>query len=71
MVAIGTINHTLVDNLLKQKKIKLCGIVFVGDNEPETFKTISKFGKKIYGKKINIIAKYHLNQLLIKNQLKI
>ena len=25
-------------------------------DEPETFMTISKFGKKIYGKKINIIA---------------
>ena len=64
---LGTINHTLLSiNLLKQKKIKLCGIVFVGDNEPETFKTISKFGKKIYGKKINIIAKIPFKSVINK-----
>ena len=55
---LGTINHTLLSiNLLKQKKINLSGIVFIGNNEPETFMTISKFGKKIYGKKIDIIAR--------------
>ena len=54
---LGTINHTLLSiNILKQKQLKLRGIVFIGDNQPETFMTISKFGKKIYGKKINIIA---------------
>jgi len=64
---LGTINHTLLSiNLLKQKKIKLCGIVFVGDNEPETFKTITKFGKKIYGKKINIIAKIPFKSVINK-----
>ncbi len=55
---LGTINHSLLSlNFLKQKKIKLFGIVFIGDNEPQTFTTISKFGKKIYGKEINILAK--------------
>ena len=50
---LGTINHTLLSiNLLKQKKIKLCGIVFVGDNEPETFKTIQSLEKKFMAKKL-------------------
>ena len=64
---LGTINHTLLSlNLLKQKKIKLRGIVFIGDNEPETFETISKFGKKIYGKRINIIAKIPFKSVINK-----
>tara|TARA_B100001248_G_scaffold255703_1_gene235777 strand:+ start:402 stop:1043 length:642 start_codon:yes stop_codon:yes gene_type:complete len=67
---LGTINHTLLSiNLLKQKRIKLRGIVFIGDNEPETFATILKFGKKIYGKKINIIAKIPFKSLINKKSI--
>ncbi len=44
-------------NLLKQKRIKLQGLVFCGDNEPETISTIKKFGKKISGREIRILAR--------------
>ena len=55
--SLGTINHTLLSlEALQKKKIFLYGLIFVGDNIPETIKTISKFGSKIYGKTINIIA---------------
>ena len=55
--SLGTINHTLLSiEVLKKKKIHLHGLIFIGDNMPETIKTIIEFGSKIYGKTINIIA---------------
>ena len=55
--SLGTINHTLLSiNLLKRKKIKLRGLVFVGDKEEETVKTILNFGERDYKNKIEILA---------------
>ncbi len=55
--SLGTINHTLLSiEALKKKKIHLYGLIFIGNNIPETIETISEFGSKIYGKTINIIA---------------
>ena len=56
--SLGTINHTLLSiDLLKYKKIKLHGLIFVGKRMKETQETIRKFGKKIYGKEINVLAR--------------
>ncbi len=69
---LGTINHSLLSiSLLKQKRIKLQGLVFCGDNEPETISTIKKFGKKISGREIRILAripfKSKINKKVIDN----
>jgi len=54
---LGTINHTLLSlEALRNKKINLYGIIFIGDKITETIKTISEFGLQIYGKKIKVIA---------------
>ncbi len=54
---LGTINHTLMSlEILKKKKIKLFGIVFIGKKESDTIQTIKNFGKIIYGKEINVMA---------------
>ncbi len=54
---LGTINHTLLSiSLLKQKRIKLHGLVFSGDDEPKTISTIKKFGKIILGREIKVLA---------------
>ena len=56
--SLGTINHTLLSiNLITQKKIKFHGLVFVGEDIPETVESILYHGEKIYGKKIEILAK--------------
>lgn len=55
---LGTINHTLMSiNTLKQKKIKIAGIVFIGRDNIRTFNTIENFSKKILKKKIKILAR--------------
>ena len=55
--SLGTINHTLLSlEALKKKNVHLHGLIFIGNNMPETIKTISEFGSKIYGKTINIVA---------------
>jgi len=65
---LGTINHTLLSiELLKQKKINLHGIVFTGEQRKETQETIKKFGQKIYGKKINILARIPFKKKLNKS----
>ena len=71
---LGTINHTLLSiSLLKQKKINLHGLIFVGDQKKETQETIKKFGEKIYGNKVNILCripyKKKINKSVI-NQMK-
>ena len=54
---LGTINHTLMSlEIIKKKKIPLKGIIFVGNNEPETIETIKLFGKKVYGSPIKILG---------------
>ncbi len=54
---LGTINHSLLSiSSIKNKKLNLSGLVFVGNKEPKTINTILNHGSKIYGKKINILA---------------
>ena len=56
--SLGTINHTLLSlNLITQRKIKFHGLVFVGEDIPETVETILYYGERIHGKKIKILAK--------------
>ena len=46
---LGTINHTLMSlEIIKKKKINLKGIIFVGNDEPSTIRTIKEFGKIIF-----------------------
>jgi len=42
--------------ILKEKKINLAGLVFNGKKNHETLETILSYGKKIYGKKITVLA---------------
>ncbi len=56
--SLGTINHTLLSiSLLKNKKIKLHGLIFVGNRIKDTENTIKDFGKKIYGKEVKVLAR--------------
>ena len=56
--SLGTINHSLLSiELIKNKKINFKGLIFVGKNIEETIKTIEFFGKRILGKKINVLGK--------------
>ena len=55
--SLGTINHTLMSiQIIKEKKINFCGIVFIGNNREKTIKTIKLFGEKILKNKIKIIG---------------
>ena len=55
--SLGTINHTLMSiQIIKEKKINFCGIVFIGNNREETIKTIKLFGERILKNKIKIIG---------------
>jgi len=54
---LGTINHTLLSiEILRKKKINLAGIIFSGDENKDTIRTIMRYGEKIYGKEINLIS---------------
>ena len=65
---LGTINHTLLSiGLLKSKKVKLHGLIFVGKRIKETQDTIKNFGKKIYGKEINILGRIPKKKIINKN----
>ncbi len=65
---LGTINHTLLSiGLLKSKKVKLHGLIFVGKRIKETQETIIDFGKKIYGKEINILGRIPKKKIINKN----
>ena len=69
---LGTINHTLLSiKCIKEKNINLFGLVFVGEEEPETIETILYHGKKIYGKGLKILAripiKKTINKVVIDN----
>ena len=69
--SLGTINHTLLSiNLLKYKKIKLHGLIFVGERIKETQDTIKKFGTKIYGKEIKILARIPFKKQINKTEIK-
>lgn len=55
--SLGTINHTLMSiQVIKEKKINFCGIVFIGNNREKTIKTIKLFGERILKNKIKIIG---------------
>ena len=55
--SLGTINHTLMSiQIIKEKKIDFCGIVFIGNKREKTIKTIKLFGERILKKKIKIIG---------------
>ena len=55
--SLGTINHTLMSiQIIKEKKINFCGIVFTGNNNEKTIRTIKLFGEKILKNKIKIIG---------------
>lgn len=55
--SLGTINHTLMSiQIIKEKKINFCGIVFIGNNREKTIKTIKLFGERILKNKIKIIG---------------
>ena len=53
---LGTINHTLLSiESLHNRRLKIFGIIFVGDDNKETMKTIESFFFKITKKKILFI----------------
>ena len=53
---LGTINHTLLSiESLHNRRLKIFGIIFVGDDNKETMKTIESFFFKITKKKISFI----------------
>ena len=55
--SLGTINHTLMSiQIIKEKKIDFCGIVFIGNKREKTIKTIKLFGERILKNKIKIIG---------------
>ena len=55
--SLGTINHTLMSiQIIKEKKINFCGIVFTGNNNEKTIRTIKLFGERILKNKIKIIG---------------
>ena len=55
--SLGTINHTLMSiQIIKEKKINFCGIVFIGNNREKTIRTIKLFGERILKNKIKIIG---------------
>ena len=55
--SLGTINHTLMSiQIIKEKKINFCGIIFIGNKREKTIKTIKLFGERILKKKIKIIG---------------
>ena len=67
---LGTINHTLLSlELLRKKKIKLFGIVFVGGENLETIQTIKYFGKRIMGEEINILARIPIKKKINEDQI--
>ncbi len=68
--SLGTINHTLLSiRCIKERNVKLFGLVFVGNEEAKTIQTILLHGKKIYGKELKILAripiKKEINKLVI------
>ena len=68
---LGTINHSLLSiELIKNKKINFKGLIFVGKNIEETIKTIELFGKKILGKKINILNKIPFKKKISNQEIK-
>ena len=68
---LGTINHSLLSiELIKNKKLNFKGLVFVGENIHETIKTIEFFGKKILGKKINVLGKIPLVKKISSKEIK-
>ena len=50
--ALGTINHTLLTiESLKRRTIAICGIVFTGEENADTMRSIAEFGDvKILGR---------------------
>tara|TARA_Y100000991_G_scaffold69186_1_gene51754 strand:+ start:184 stop:822 length:639 start_codon:yes stop_codon:yes gene_type:complete len=69
--SLGTINHSLLSiELIKNKKINFKGIIFVGKNIVETVKTIEFFGKKILGKKINVLGNIPFKKKISVKQIK-
>lgn len=63
---LGTINHTLLSvEALKKRNIPIHGIAFIGEDNPDTIKTIAKFtGVKVLGRlpKLDSLSKNALKQ---------
>ena len=69
--SLGTINHSLLSiELIKHKKINFRGLIFVGEDIKETIETIEFFGKRILGKKINILGKIPLLKKISSEEIK-
>ena len=55
---LGTINHTLLSiESLNNRKIEIYGIIFIGDENKGTVRTIENFFQKITQKKISLLAR--------------
>ena len=68
---LGTINHTLMSlEIIKKKKINLKGIIFVGNDEPNTIRTIKEFGKIIFKREVDILGRVPIVKNLNKKKIK-
>ena len=68
---LGTINHTLMSlEIIRKRKIKFLGVIFVGKNERNTINTISILGKKILGKRLNILGRIPIINTLDQSSIK-
>ena len=68
---LGTINHTLMYlEIIKKKKINLKGIIFVGNDEPSTIRTIKEFGKIIFKREVDILGRVPIVKNLNKKKIK-
>ncbi len=68
---LGTINHTLMSlEIIRKRKIKFLGVIFVGKNERNTINTINILGKKILGKRLNILGRIPIIKTLDQSSIK-
>ena len=68
---LGIINHTLMSlEIIRKRKIKFLGVIFVGKNERNTINTISILGKKILGKRLNILGRIPIINTLDQSSIK-
>ena len=68
---LGTINHTLMSlEIIRKRKIKFLGVIFVGKNERNTINTINILGKKILGKRLNILGRIPIINTLDQSSIK-
>ena len=68
--SLGTINHTLMSlEIIKKKKLKFSGIIFVGKKNVYTIETILFFGKKIFKKNIEILGEIPIFEYINKSSI--